>query len=221
MLEDGLSYPMRNEPIGRLIIGGVLGFLSFLILPLFALQGYLYKVLEGTIAGEDDPPEFTEWGELLAKGIGVTVIGFVYSVVPVVLWLVVTGAFLGTGSAVGGDAGGLVAGLGALALLLFVPVLLLIYYLVPAAIANYAAEGDLLAAFAIGSITDVILSGEYLLAVLMPIVIGLLVFGVTFVLTLTVIGVVLVPFVQFYGQVAVFRMFGSAFASVKGPSGTV
>ena len=216
MLEDGLSYPVRGEPIGRLIIGGVLGFLGFLILPLFALQGYLYKVLEGTIDGEEQPPEFTNWGELVAKGIGVTVIGFVYSIVPVVLWLVVTGAFVGTGTAVGGDAGGLLAGLGVLSMLLFVPVLLLIYYLVPAATANYAAEGNLLAAFSLGSIADVVLSGEYLLAVLMPIVMGILVFGVSFVLTLTVIGAVLIPFVQFYGQVAIFRMFGSAFASVKG-----
>ena len=221
MLEDGLSYPVRGEPIGRLIIGGVLGFLGFLILPLFALQGYLYKVLEGTINGENKPPEFTNWGELMAKGIGVTVIGFVYSVVPVVIWLVVTGAFLGTGSAVGGDAGGLLAGLGALSMLLFIPVLLLIYYLVPAATANYAHEGDLMAAFSLGSIADVVLSGEYLLAVLMPIVIAVLVFVVTFVLMLTIIGGVLIPFVQFYAQVAIFRMFGTAFASVKGRSGTV
>jgi hypothetical protein len=53
----------------------------------------------------------------------------------------------------------------------------------------------------------------------MPIVMGILVFGVSFVLTLTVIGGVLIPFVQFYGQVAIFRMFGTAFASVKGQAG--
>lgn len=34
---------------------------------------------------------------------------------------------------------------------------------------------------------------------------------VTFVLGITIIGYVLVPFVVFYGQVAIFRMFGTAF----------
>jgi hypothetical protein len=49
----------------------------------------------------------------------------------------------------------------------------------------------------------------------MPIVVAMITWIITAVLSVTVIGLLLVPFVQFYGQVAVFRMFGSAFASVN------
>jgi len=69
MLEDGLSYPIRGDWIGRIIIiGGVLGFLSVLLLPAFVIVGYLVRVLEQTIDGEDVPPEFDDWGDLLMKG---------------------------------------------------------------------------------------------------------------------------------------------------------
>jgi hypothetical protein len=49
----------------------------------------------------------------------------------------------------------------------------------------------------------------------MPIVVAVITWIATAVLAVTVVGLLLVPFVQFYGQVAVFRMFGSAFASVN------
>jgi len=45
MLEDGLSYPVRGDWIGRTIIGAVLGFLSFLVLPAVFLMGYFVRVL--------------------------------------------------------------------------------------------------------------------------------------------------------------------------------
>jgi len=43
----------------------------------------------------------------------------------------------------------------------------------------------------------------------MPIVVAVITWIATAVLAVTVVGLLLVPFVQFYGQVAVFRMFGS------------
>lgn len=211
MLEDGLSYPVRGDWIGRTIIGGVLLFFSFLLLPVFVVQGYLYKVMEGTISGEDTPPEFANWGELLSRGLGVTVIGFVYSIVPVLAYWFIAFSLLGAGSAVGGDAGGLLAGAGVLALILLLPVLLLVYYLVPAAIANYARTGDLTAGFDVSTILGVVTTGEYLLAVLLPIVVGVLLVLFGILLSATGIGALFVPFLQFYGQVAVFRMFGTAF----------
>jgi len=215
MLEDGLGYPVRGDWIGRIIIGGVLGFFSFLILPIFAIQGYLFKVMEGTIDGEDTPPEFTDWGELLARGVGVTVVGVVYSLVPMLVYGFIAFSMLGVGGYVGGNAGGLLAGAGVLALLLFLPVLLFIYYVIPAAIANYASTGDLMAAFDFSTILDVVTTGEYLLAVLLPIVIGVLLVIAGFVLVLTFVGGLFLPFLEFYGQVAIFRMFGSAFRSVE------
>lgn len=211
MLEDGLSYPVRGDWIGRIIIGGALSFLSFLILPVFLVNGYLLRVLEGTIRGEEEPPEFTEWGSLFAKGVGAFVIVFAYALIPVVLYLLIVSMFLGGGAAVGGEAGGFLAGFGILAMILSIPVILVIYYLIPAALSNYAAEGEVTAGFAFGVIKDVVLTSEYLIAVLLPIVVAVLLWMATFVLAITVIGLVFLPFIQFYGQVAIFRMFGVAF----------
>jgi hypothetical protein len=215
MLEDGLGYPVRGDWIGRIIIGGVLGFFSFLVLPIFAIQGYLFKVMEGTIAGEDTPPAFTDWGELLVRGIGVTVIGIAYSVLPVLAYGFVAFSFLGVGGYVGGDAGGLLAGVGVLSFFLLLPVLLFVYYVIPAAVANYASTGELASGFAFSEILSVVTTGEYLLAVLLPIVVGVVLVLAAFVLAITVVGVLFIPFLEFYGQVAVFRMFGSAYRSVR------
>ncbi|ELZ45627.1 hypothetical protein C464_11935 [Halorubrum coriense DSM 10284] len=213
MLEDGLSYPVRGDWVGRVVIGGVLGLLSVLVIPTFLVLGYLVRVLERTVAGGEEPPEFDDWGDLLAKGVVATLIAFAYSVVPVVLYGVVVTVIAGIGSGVGGDVGALIGATGALLALAFLPVLALIYYAVPAALTAYAARGEASAAFDVDLLRPTLFSVEYLVAVLSPILVALGVFVVSIVLLVTVVGAVLVPFVQFYGQVAVFRMFGAAFAA--------
>ncbi|OYR39284.1 hypothetical protein DJ82_10095 [Halorubrum sp. Ib24] len=224
MLEDGLSYPIRGDWVGRIVIGGVLGFLSVLVVPAFIIVGYLVRVLEKTIGGDEVPPEFTGWGDLLMKGLIGTIITIAYTVIPVVVYAVVVGVVSGAGGAIGGDTGALVGVVGLLLTLAFIPVLFLVYYAVPAALSAYAARGELGAAFDADLLKPALFSTEYLVAVLMPIVVAVVVWVATAVLAVTVVGLLLVPFVQFYGQVAVFRMFGSAFATVndrieRGPAG--
>ncbi len=213
MLEDGLSYPIRDEWVGRILIGGVLGFFAWLVIPAFLLAGYLVEVLESTVSGEETPPEFTDWGTLLVRGVIATIIAVAYGFIPIVGYLLLVVVVLGAGGAIGGDAGVLIGGLGVLALLAFIPVVLLIYYAVPAALTAYAVEDRIGAAFDPSRLAPTLFSVEYLVAVLMPLVVSLILWAVTGVLTITVIGLVLVPFVQFYGQVAIFRMFGRAFAA--------
>ena len=215
MLEDGLSYPVRGDWIGRIIIGGVLGFLSVLLLPAFVIVGYLVRVLEQTIGGEEVPPEFDDWGDLLMKGVIGSVITIAYTVIPLVVYAVVVAVVGGTSGAIGGDAGALIGVVGVLLTLAFIPVLFLIYYAVPAALSAYAARGEIGAAFDLDLLKPALFSTEYFVAVLMPIVVAVVIWIVTAVLAITVVGILLLPFVQFYGQVAVFRMFGSAFASVN------
>ncbi|ELZ45104.1 hypothetical protein C463_06780 [Halorubrum californiense DSM 19288] len=212
MLEDGLSYPTRGDWVGRIIIGGVLGLLSVFVIPIFAVFGYLVRVLERTVAGEEETPEFTDWGDLLAKGVVAVLIALAYSIVPVVAYGIVISVIAGIGSGVGGDVGAIIGVTGALLTLAFLPVLALIHYAVPAALTAYAARGEASAAFDVSILKPTLLGVDYLLAVLMPILISLGVFVVSVVLLVTVVGGVFIPFVQFYGQVAAFRMFGTAFA---------
>lgn len=221
MFEDGLSYPARGDWIGRTIIGGLLFMFSFLLLPIFFVVGYLINVLKTTVGGADEPPQFTEWGDMFVKGLVGTAIGIIYSVVPFVVFgalsFVLFGV-IGVAGSAGGDGGGIIAGLGFTAMLLlsllFIPVLFAVYYMVPAALTNYAIEAEFGAAFDLETIKPILLSSEYLIAVLMPLVVAVVLWIATSILAVTVIGLLLVPFLQFYGQVAVFRMFGTAFESV-------
>lgn len=215
MLEDGLSYPVRGDWIGRMLIGSVLTFFSFFVLPVVFVMGYFVRVLETTVGGQEEPPAFEEWGDLFVKGIVATVIGLVYSVVPVIAYLVVVFGLLGVGTGIGGDGGGILAGLGLMTMFAAIPLLLLIYYVVPAALTNYAREGEIGAAFDFQAIKPVVLSVEYLMAVLFPLFVSFAVWIVITVLAVTVVGLLLVPFVYFYANVAIFRMFGSAFVQVS------
>ncbi|SER58703.1 DUF4013 domain-containing protein [Natrinema salaciae] len=214
MLEDGLSYPVRGDWIGRILIGGVLSFLSVLLFPIFILMGYWVRVLEKTIAGEDEPPEFNDWGDLFVKGAIGTVIGLAYAIVPTIVYSVVVFGLIGVGAGIGGDGGGLIAGLGFMTMFAIIPLMLLIYYIVPAGLTNYAREGSIGAAFDINAIKPILLSTEYLAAVLFPMAVAVVLMIVNTILVFTVVGTVLVPFVGFYANVAIFRMFGSAFAKV-------
>lgn len=53
MLEDGLTYPIEGESaVARTLIGGVLDFLSVLVIPAFALLDYSVWVLAGATGGD-------------------------------------------------------------------------------------------------------------------------------------------------------------------------
>jgi hypothetical protein len=214
MFEDGLSYPLRGEWPKRTLIGGLLFMFSFLLLPVFPVLGYLIRVLKTTVGGEEEPPAFDDWGELFITGLVGSVIAVIYSIVPFVLFGGIAALLGGVGGAVGGQGGSALAGLGVVTALLAIPVVFLVYYTVPAALTNYAIEGRFGAAFEFGSLKPVLLSSDYLIAVFLPLVVAVLLWIATSILSITVIGLVLVPFLQFYGQVAVFRMFGTAFQSV-------
>jgi len=214
MIADGLSYPVSGDSVvGRLLIGSLLGFASVLVLPAFLLAGYLVRVLGSAAAGESVPPAFDDWGKMFVTGLKATVVAFVYGLVPVglVVLLVVT---VLSGAAVGGDAGGLLAGVGLLGALFAVVASVLVYYLVPAALTNLAVEGEIGAAFDLGRLKTVLFSGDYLLAWLVPVALAVVTNVVTLLLIATVVGALLVPVVQFYVQVAVFYMFGRAYGEV-------
>lgn len=217
MLEDGLSFPLRGDrAIGRLLVGGLLGFFSFLVIPGIVVFGYLVRVLAAAARDEREPPAFDDWGGLVADGLRGIVVAIIYSILPVGLLILAIG-FVGAGLAVGeGSDAGLLGSLGALGVLTSLLVILVIYYLIPAAITNMALEGDIAAAFDVGTLRPVLLSLEYFVAWLLPVVIAFITGIVSFfVVVFTLgLGVLVLPFIQFYVQVSVFYMFGRAFGSV-------
>lgn len=213
MLEEGLSYPFKGDnALGRNLIGGLLlAFFWLLFIPLLAFFGYIVKVLRTTVEGEEAPPEFENWGSLLGDGLKSAVIFFVYAIVPYALLLILV-ASLGVAGVASGEGGaGLVAGVGIVGFLLVMVFSIAIQYVLPAALTNFAREGRVGAAFDFDTITDVILTSEYFVAWLLPIVVFVMLYVVGIVLAFTIVGILLFPWLYFYGFVVTYRMFGRAY----------
>lgn len=121
----------------------------------------------------------------------------------------------GVGS--GSDAAaGLLGGVGLLGMFVGFLAMVVLYYAIPAALTNMALEGSLGAAFDVGTIKRAVLSVDYLVACLAPFAIAFVMNLVGFALAATIVGLLVVPFVQFCVQVAVFYLFGAAFGKVVG-----
>jgi hypothetical protein len=123
-----------------------------LILALALLGGYSVEITRRVIRGElDGLPEWDDWGALLADGLKVMVIAIVYA-----LPLIILAVCLGVPSGVlsdSGDAGAAVGGLLGLCLSCFAFLYAIAMSLaLPAAIAFFAAEDELGAAFRFGDV---------------------------------------------------------------------
>lgn len=198
-------------------IGGVLGYFSFLVVPLLASYGYQIEVLSSTASGDRVPPDFEGWLGSAWVGFKAAVVAFLYVFVPnLVLGTVLVVVFVllgGLGPAEFANPDrinelGLV--LLGIAGVVTVFVELLIAYLLPAAMVNFAAEGSMRAAFGVRSVFGLAASGPYFLSTLLVPVVGF----VVLVLSLTVVGTVLAPAVAFWGTVATTRLFGIAYRKV-------
>ncbi|MBP1986950.1 DUF4013 domain-containing protein [Halolamina salifodinae] len=202
-------------------------------------MGYLVWVLGGAARGEAEPPAFENWGEMIVDGLKATAVSLIYGIIPFVL-IIVSIFVAGSGSTTGSDsAAGLLGGVGLLGFLVSLVAMFLLYYLIPAALTNMALENEFSAAFDFGTIKQVIFSGDYLIAWLIPFVLAagvqILLSAVSLVLVLSVVGILALPlviligpFIQFYVQVAAFYMFGVAFgrvvdtdSAVSGDYGTI
>lgn len=212
MIGDSISYPRSGENWLKTVgIGGVLMFLSFLVVPIFLLQGYFVRVLRSAADDESVAPEFGEWGDLFADGLKAFVIGLVYVGIPAAV-LFVGVSLLGAGAMAAGDAG---AGLGVVGMLfglvMFV-VTLVAAYAVPAAIAEFAHTDEFGAAFDFRGVADVAFTGDYLVAWVLAAVVGIVGGLVANLLTIVIVGI----FLAFYVQVSVYYLFGRGYAEARG-----
>ena len=148
MFQEAINYPRNSDSVVKTVaIGGVLLVLSFLVVPTFLVFGYIVRSLRSVLGGDENPPVFDDWGDLLVDGVKAFAIGFVYSLVPTaiaVAALVASGATLG----LGGNGSGLAVGLIAIVAALAVTVVsLLLAYVVPAALVAWVRTDRLGAAF--------------------------------------------------------------------------
>ena len=219
-IETLAKYPMESDEwVKTVAIGGVALIFSFLVVPLFLVAGYLVRAIRAGMDGAEEPPVFDEWGELLKEGFVASVIGFVYQIVPIIVFSVFVGGSIlaiATGSDVGAGAGvlGLIGGA-------FVGwILSLIFgYVGFAGVANYAREGNFGAGFDFGVISDVVTSRAYLMAwvyvIALNIVVGVIV-GLLNVVPF--LGAIVGLFVSFYALIIAGWLWGDGFAEATSPS---
>jgi hypothetical protein len=212
MFSDALYYPTRgDQAVMTILIGGILSFLGFLIVPLFLVFGFYLRVLETTIEGAEDPPQFDDWGTLAVRGLVAFAITVAYYLVPGLVFLVLGGIGALTGNADAAGAGVLIGGV--VSFLLGVG----ITFIYPAAISNYARTGSPGKAFAVGEIKAVVTSGGYLGAWVIGFVIFVFGFFLVGVLSfIPIIGTLVGLFINFFIAMAAYRVFGVAYRRAVG-----
>ncbi|KAB1196017.1 MULTISPECIES: DUF4013 domain-containing protein [Haloferax] len=218
MISESINYLRNGEDwVKTVLIGGVLGLLSILIIPSFIVIGYLLRVVRTTMRGDETPPEFDDWGDMLVDGVKGFAIAFVYALIPAIIALVFGFAgfvsiVAGGGSDVAGAFGGIVTLLGLL-VAFFLSIIAL--YLIPAALANYAETDRMGAAFEFNTLRPILTSGKYATAWLMAFVVlfaSSIVVGILNIIP--VLGFVVGAFVTFYAAVAAYYIIGKTWGEL-------
>lgn len=209
MIQGAFTYPTQHDGwLKTVLIGGVLAFFGFLLIPLFVVYGYVVRAIRTSIEGESEPPVFEEWTSLLVEGLKAWLIGVIYLLIPaVVAVLTVGGSFaaMATGSRAGATAGfaGLAGGL-----VLTVVLSLLFGYVAVAGIVNFAHERRFGAAFDVGTLREIVLSTDYAVAWAVSIAV-FVVAGI--VAAIPFVGFVLGPFASFYAAVVAARLWAGGY----------
>lgn len=207
LLGWSIGYPGRAG-IGTVVIGGVLGLLMILVVPLLILIGYMVRLTGAAGRGEPAPPEFDDLGGMLRDGVVWLVI-----VVAMVLALGLLSAFV---LAVA-DA----ATTSVLALPL-VPLWVVAIYLFPASYANFAVHRRWRSAFDLAAIGDLATSGTYLIGWFHWVVVinflGYLVVAMLVLVSfLTIVGwIILVPMLYFYWYGIDAALWGRVYHACRG-----
>jgi hypothetical protein len=223
MISASLDYLRDGEnAVVTGLVGGRLLLTSPLVVPSVLVLGYVSRVLRQTADGDDTPPAFEAWGDLLVEGAKGFAVTLVYSLLPLLVFA--TAALFAVGAAIvgfDGSAGGALGGLlgGALALLLALVALAVSIaglYVTPAALAAVADSGRIGDGFALGTLWTVVTKRAYAtgwLAAAAVVLAGALAVGVLSVVP--VIGTIAGLFVQFYALVAAAAIIGWTWADVR------
>jgi hypothetical protein len=218
MLEEALGYPLEDENrLKTFGVGGVL-FLSYdivyytvdsvvtddmiaiplLLIPfsiMLCLLGYSLRVLRLAALDAETVPAFTGWGDLLIGGLKLSAVSIAYMFPATVLFAL---------SVIRSGQGG-VSTVSVLLFLAASAIGLIALFLLPVAWTNLALTNRLGGAFEFRNIVDAALTGRYILAVLLLVVLGTIFNIIATLLVVLLIGV----FLQFYVLVFLFFCIGN------------
>ena len=223
MLSESVNYLRDGEDaIVTVAIGGVLLLASPLLIPSFLVLGYLARVIRQTADGDDEPPVFEAWGDLLVEGVKAFAVTFVYSLLPIAILAVATAfgigaAVVGSGNGAGSVLGGVIGGILALVLVGAAFIVSLVgVYVTPAALAAVADSGRVGDGFAVGTLWGVVTKRAYAvgwLTAAAAVFVGAVAIGVLSIVP--VLGTIAGLFVQFYALVAAAAIIGWTWTDVR------
>ena len=88
--KDALEYSAQDWI--KLVILGVMCLFSFLLIPVFLVTGYNYRVINtavhGIINGRDPLPDFDDLVDMFVDGIKVVIVEILYLIVPVIIFFI-------------------------------------------------------------------------------------------------------------------------------------
>ncbi|MDI9623515.1 MAG: DUF4013 domain-containing protein [Methanothermobacter sp.] len=178
LLVNSLPLVGRVLLAPQLVLIGV--YLILMIIPLFFVIGYIFRVLKTTIAGFNELPEFDKPWEMFIDGLKVSIVVIIYMITP---WLIMRiGLFIARSNLTISSITGLVGFIVAIIFLLLLTI----------AIAHMAANNQFRAAFMIREVLDIISRigwGKYILwYIIVVIIIGIISFILNFIIMLGYIG---------------------------------
>jgi hypothetical protein len=213
IVSDSIKYPTSNW--GKILILGVITIASFLIVPVFLLIGYLFRIIKATLAGLDELPEFDEVGEMFVDGLKVFVVGIVYSIPVIIISLILTTL---TGSSTSASLSlnpAMIWGF-VLVYIVYIIVAVIVGLIEVIAIANMAYyDGDLGAAFSFSEILDRIAKigwGKYIITYIVIAIVAFIGFLIGLLTMFILVGfillpLVILPFIYMFGARAIALLF--------------
>ncbi|MGZ7068489.1 MAG: DUF4013 domain-containing protein [Methanobacterium sp.] len=215
IVSDSIKYPSSNW--GKVLILGVIIIASILIVPIFLLYGYLFRIIKATLAGLDELPEFDEIGEMFIDGLKIFVVAIVYAI-PV--WIIaaiiglITGPVMNTTTSISLNPmmfwGLFVANLVTVIIALIIGLIEII------AIVNMAYyDGELGAAFRFSEILEHIARigwGKYIATYIIVAIIAFIGFLIGILTIFILIGIILLPliiapYIAMFGARAIALLF--------------
>jgi hypothetical protein len=213
IISDSIKYPTSNW--GKVLILGVIMIASFLIVPIFLLIGYLFRIIKATLAGLDELPEFDEIGEMFVDGLKVFVVGIVYSI-PVIIISLILSALTGSSSSATLSLNPAMIWAFVLVYIIYIIVAVIVGLIEVIAIANMAYyDGDLGAAFSFSEILDRIATigwGKYIITYIVIALVSFIGFLIGILTLFILVGFILLPlviapFIYMFGARAIALLF--------------
>nr|WP_319374079.1 DUF4013 domain-containing protein [uncultured Methanobacterium sp.] len=198
IVSDSLKYPSSNW--GKVLILGVIMIASILIVPIFLVYGYIFRIIKATLAGVDELPDFDEIGDMFVDGLKIFVVAIVYAI-PVYIIALILNLIIGASMTVTTSTSldpmmfwGLI-----ISNIVFLIVALIIGLVEVIAIANMAYnDGELGAAFRFSDILDIIANigwGKYIATYIVIAIVGAIGFFIGMLTMFILIGFLLLPLV--------------------------